>query len=104
MPNKVEIIPAKISSCKVDDSLIEGYLAFAYPGKFVGFGITMEEALLMAKMHYRNAKKRFLEKETETSWLDFATDRQSKMDAVHEKWGIREKSTWNEDSIEKKVE
>ena len=105
MPNLVTIAPSKSSLYKVEDSLCEGFLAWAYPGKFVGFGPTRVDALIMVQLRYRNTKKRYLDKgETDASWVAYAKDRESKMDAVYEKWGVRENSTWSEDSIEKKVE
>jgi len=112
MPTRIEVIHSRTSLYKVEDSLIEGYLAFAYPGKFCGFGATMEEALVMAKVRYRNAKKRFIEKSDafrdgdvtviELHWINWAKDRESKMNDAHSKWGIKEKFTWSEDTIDKK--
>ncbi|MHA2064815.1 MAG: hypothetical protein ACXABY_10615 [Candidatus Thorarchaeota archaeon] len=111
MPSIINVVPSKSSLYKVEDSLIEGFLAWAYPGKFVGFGPTRVEALVMAQVRYRNAKKRFMEKSVafqdgesayaEAEWITFAKDREPKMDAVYKKWGVRENSTWSEDNVEK---
>lgn len=102
MPRKIEITHAKYVECEVADELKDGYLAFTYPGKFIGYGETMEEALIMARMRYRSAKKSFLDTgETESSWVAWMKDREYKMNVIHEKWGIKDESTWNVDNVDK---
>ena len=61
MPNKVEITRVESVAYKIDDEFTSGFISFSYPGKFIGFGENMEEALQMAKMRYRTAKKKYIE-------------------------------------------
>lgn len=83
---------------------VEGeWISFAYPGKYVGTGETMEEAMYMAKSRYRADKKRFLSTKNglvENDWLAYAEERGKKIANVHEKMGISHKSVWNEENTE----
>jgi hypothetical protein len=89
-------------SLKLSNEIPDGWVAFAYPGKFIGTGDTAEDAMHMAKMRLRSQKKKFLEKNPEEDWDCFAKNRREKLDKVHDKLGIKLDSTWNEDNIEKK--
>lgn len=102
MPSRIEIMQAKTVSYEVEQALQDGYLAFAYPGKFVGWGETMEEALHMARMRLRSVRKKFLETHhKEGEWHMYATNRHEKMDKLHDLRGIKLESTWNEENVDK---
>jgi len=101
MPKQINIIHAKDCLHDVEDALKDGYLAFAYPGKFLGYGETMEEALLMCKIRLRKVKNKYLEHHTEDEWCSFANSRGDKIDVAHSKWGIKDESTWNIDNLDK---
>jgi hypothetical protein len=114
MPRKIEIFDIEWQpyrdSFKIEEDMKTGFLAIAYPGKFSGFGQTPGEALIMVAARYRLAKKRFVATDVaftsggdittiEERWVAFADNRQIKITAAQQKWGITESSTWNPDKI-----
>lgn len=101
MPQMIKVFDSsKYDEYDLEESLGKGYLAFAYPGKFLGFGETMEEALVMARMRLRNQRTKFLENHTEHDWAVWACKRTQKMDEVHSRFGIKKQSTWNVDDVD----
>lgn len=104
MPNEIEIYAPKCCDVPVEEALREKHIAFAYPGMFAGIGDDFAEAMQMAKMRYRNIKKKFLETRTdatERDWLKFALDRQTKISSVYAQKGLTEQSVWSEDNVDK---
>ena len=107
MPNKVIVMRGATLDYETDDYIKERYVAFAYPGMYVGCGETMEEALQMAKMRLRNIKNKFLETHIdaiEADWTAHARDRQHKIEEVYRKMGLTKESVWASDNVEKKKE
>jgi hypothetical protein len=100
MPHKVEIVLASRWPQRVDAELLNGYLAFAFPGKYLGYGVTMEEALTMACLRLRNQKDKYLEDHSEREWHTFANERAAKIDIAHDKFGIKSESTWNIENVD----
>ncbi len=102
MPKMISVYNASTyEEYELEDSLHEGYLAFAYPGKFLGFGDSWTEALVMARMRLRNQRTKFLEDHTEEEWAVWACKRTIKMNEVHSRFGIKKQSTWNADDVDK---
>lgn len=106
MPNKIEVINLDFyratAGFDVSDEL-EGFIAFAYPGRFVGVGETREEAMLMAKMRLRKSRTSHTEKgKTEAEWSAWAKDRSTKILEAYKKIGMGKAQVWDEDNLEKK--
>ncbi len=107
MPNEIRVIELNYyrnhaADFQVSEEL-EGYIAFAFPGRFVGVGETREEAMTMAKMRLRASRKSHLNSgKTENDWIKWAMDRGAKILDLYNKMGLKKSHVWEEDDLEKK--
>jgi hypothetical protein len=101
-PNKVVIVNGTEISYNIDDYISNRFVAFTYPGKFAGCGLTQYEALQMSSLRFESGKRKYFEKHidaTESDWANFAADRESKMEKIYISHGLDKESTWNSDNF-----
>lgn len=107
MPQEIRIIEINHFLENVSDYPVEkditGFVAFAFPGRFVGAGETREEAMNMAKARLRSSRKSYVESgKTIEEWEEWAKKRDPKILELFKKVGLKKNQVWTEEDLKKK--